>query len=138
MHDIITYCGQLYFQRKLVCLTCVCLKKMSLFVSLWQLWLWPYFFPYYFDLIHESFNNLNPILHEITNFSILGLETKRSKKSFWNHLSKVKLSAVLVLVNLEVEVMSQGTKAYLHTVFTHIDSAETILFWIWKSKGHIT
>ena len=45
---------------------------------------------------------------------ILGLETTRSKKSFWNRLSKVTLSAVLVLVNLEVEVMSQGTKVYLH------------------------
>ena len=25
-----------------------------------------------------------------------------------------------------------------HTVFPHIVSAETILFWIWKSKGHST
>merc|ERR1711971_673997 len=38
------------------------------------------------------------------------LETTRSKKNFWNRLSKVKLSAVLVLVNLEVEVMSQVSK----------------------------
>ena len=26
----------------------------------------------------------------------------------------------------------------MHTVFPHIVSAETILFWIWKSKGHST
>ena len=44
----------------------------------------------------------------IITFLILGLETTRSKKNFWNPLSKVMLSVVLVLVNLEVEVMSQG------------------------------
>ena len=51
------------------------------------------------------------MLSIIITFSILilGLETTRSKKSFWNRLSKVTLSAVLVSVNLEVEVMSQGT-----------------------------
>ena len=26
----------------------------------------------------------------------------------------------------------------VYTVFPHIVSAETILFWIWKSKGHST
>ena len=115
MHDVITYCGQLYFQWKLVCLTfymcifkkkkCHCLFHYSHILLIIEL-------PF---CLEKSFNDPIPILHETFNFSILGLETTRSKKSFWNRLSKVKLSAVLVLVNLEVEVMSRGTKAYLHT-----------------------
>ena len=34
--------------------------------------------------------------------------------------------------------LTNGHFTVIYTVFPHIVSAETILFWIWKSKGHST
>ena len=37
-----------------------------------------------------------------------------------------------------MRIHAQVSQKYVPTVFPQIVSAETILFWFWKSKGHST
>ena len=43
---------------------------------------------------------------------------------------------IILLAVMQIEILQ--IKHFFLYVFPHIVSAETILFWIWKSKGHST
>ena len=46
-------------------------------------------------------------------------------------------SFLLLFLQIDFRTKSKSTVNF-DTVFPHIVSAETIVFWIWKSKGHST
>ena len=90
----------------------------------WQIWCILYYV--IFNAIYVL-----PNVPMLWNFAIFKCIQTKQFKIQWSWAELLKIHVLTLLSHLNAQ-------RFQFTVFPHIVSAETILFWIWKSKGHST